>query len=161
MFSPNNNTVPQFTSLSILKCEPHLWQKLKARAERNGLRPLISLDSTTYSFEDVNSETKLNPLEDQPLLVGNEVRLFLQTLRDVFELNGPVVIRRAEDTEGFKYSRQPQSMNNDLSPPDHSALTAQLTVESHHSKFMVFVDGVPGEFKNFRAAVSWVELVGN
>ena len=156
-FSPGNDLA---SSGSRIVCGPRLWKMLEPHARRNGLQPSGSLHSVTYDLAGAGQKVSEKQLEDKLILPANEARLFWQTLRETFKIEGPLTIRRAVSAERSAYTYHEPVESNDFPTPDLLGLTVLFIVEVNTSKFMVLVKNVPDDsMAHFEPEMSWVETM--
>jgi hypothetical protein len=161
-FSPRNDLDRAASSSRGIVCGPRLWRTLEPHARRNGLQPSGSLLSVTYDLAGNGVEEKeiSRKLEDQLILPSVEARLFWQTLREAFKIDGPLAIKRAASAEQSAYTYDEEIEDNDFPPPNLADLTVLFIVEGNKSRFMVLVKNVPEDnMEHFEPEVRWVEIM--
>jgi len=161
-FSPKNDLDRVASSSHAIVCGPRLWRMLEPHARRNGLQPSGSLLSVTYDLAGKGARQKesARKLEDQLILPSDEARLFWQTLREAFKIDGPLTIRRAASTERSAYTYHEEIENNDFPAPNLAGLAVLFIVEGNKSRFMVLVKNVPDDnMEHFEPEVSWIEIM--
>ena len=156
-FSPRNDLA---SSSGRVVCGPRLWKTLEPHARRNGLQPSGSLHSVTYDLAGAGQKVSEKQLEHKLILPANEARLFWQTLREAFKIEGPLTIRRAVSAERSAYTYPEPIESNDFPTPDLGDLAVLFIVEVNTSRFMVLVKNMPDDnMAHFEPQLSWVETM--
>ena len=161
-FSPKNDLDRAASSSRSIVCGPKLWRTLEPHARRNGLQPSGSLLGVVHDLTEkgAKQENRLRKLEDQLILPSDEARLFWQTLRETFKIDGSLGIKRAASSELSAYTYFDPIENDNFPSPEPGGLAVLFIVEVNKSRFMVLVKNLPkDDMEHLEPVVSWVEIM--
>ena len=159
-FAPKNDLDRAASSRGFV-CGPRLWTTLEPHARRKGLEPSSALIGFTFDLTGKNARQQESgsKLPDQLILPSDEARLFWQTLREAFKIEGPLAIRRATRAERSAYTYYVEIEDDDLPPPILPDFAVLFVVDGNKSRFMVLVQNVLQEkMEHFEPKLSWVEI---
>lgn len=159
-FAPKNDLDRAAASSHGFVCGPTLWTTLEPHARRKGLEPSSALIGFNFELTGKVVQESGSKLPDQLILPSDEARLFWQTLREVFKIEGSLSIRRATRAERSAYTYHVEIEDADLPPPILANFAVLFIVEGNKSRFLVLVQNVLREnMEYFEPKVNWVEIM--